>query len=78
MKTYCEIFVLNLPKPTDSEECAHSTDFSTRGRITSKINTFKLDTGQQSGGGRIVATFYNLCSEIWSGSPTTESIQAGL
>ena len=49
MKTYCETFVLNLPKPTDSEECAHSTDFSTRGRITSKINTFKLDTGQQSG-----------------------------
>ena len=25
-----------------------------------------------------VATFYDLCSEIWSGSLATESIQAGL
>ena len=37
-----------------------------------------MDTGRQSGGGRTVATFYDLCSEIWSGSPVTESIQAGL
>ena len=37
-----------------------------------------MDAGQQSGGSRIVATFYDLCSEIWSGSPAMESIQAGL
>ena len=37
-----------------------------------------LDAGRQSGGGRIVATFYGLCSEIRSGSPATESIHAGL
>ena len=37
-----------------------------------------LDAGRQSGGGRIVATFYDLCSEIRSGSPATESIHAGL
>ena len=36
------------------------------------------DVGRQSGGGRIIATFYDLCSEIWSGSPATEPIQAGL
>ena len=32
-----ETFVSNLPKQTGSEECAHSTDFFTRERITSKI-----------------------------------------
>ena len=74
----------NLIKQAGSEECAHSTDLFTRGRIASKIKQIRakcrkaLDTGRQSGGGRIVATFYKLCCEIWSGSPATESIQAGL
>ena len=74
----------NLPKETGSEECAHSTDFFTREGITSKIKQIRaqywkaLDAGRQSGGGRIVATFYDLCSEIWSGSSSAESIWAGL
>ena len=37
-----------------------------------------MDAGQQSRGRSIVDTFYDLCSEIWSGSPATESIQADL
>ena len=37
-----------------------------------------MDAGRQSGEGRIVATFYDFCSEIWSRSPATEFIQAGL
>ena len=37
-----------------------------------------MDGGRHSGAGRIVATFYDLCREIWSGSAATESIQAGL
>ena len=75
-----ETFVSNLPKETGSEECAHSTDFFTREGITSKIKQIRaqywkaLDAGRQSGGGRIVATFYDLCSEIWSGSSSAESI----
>ena len=74
----------NLPKQTGSEECAHSTDFFTREKIATKIKQIRakyrkaLDAGQKSGGGRIVATFYDLCSEIWSWSTATESIQAGL
>ena len=37
-----------------------------------------MDAGRQSGGGRIVATFYDLYSEICSASLATESVQAGL
>ena len=33
-----------------------------------------LDSGHQSGGGRVVATFYDLRSQIWSCLPGTESI----
>ena len=63
----------NLPKQTDREECADSTAFFTRERTASKIKQIgakyrrALDVGQQSGGDRIIVTFYALCSEIWSG-----------
>ena len=73
----------NLPKQTGSEECAHSTTFVTRVRIPS-IKQIRasyrkaLDTGRQGGGVRIVAIFYDLCSDIWSESPVTDSIQDGL
>ena len=40
--------------------------------------TKALDSGRQSGGGRVVATFYDLCSQIWSGSHATESISGGI
>ena len=36
-----------------------------------------MDTGRQSGGGRVVVTFYDLRSEIWSGSPATGSMEQG-
>ena len=65
----------NLPKETGSDECAHSADFSTRERIASKIKQIRakywraLEAERQSEEGRIVAIFYDLCSEKWSNSP---------
>ena len=73
----------NLPKKTGSEECAHSTDFFTRERIASKIKQIcakyrkALDAGRHRGG-RMVATFYDLCSEIWSWALAAKYIRAGL
>ena len=37
-----------------------------------------LDSGRQIGGGRVAATFYDLCSQILSGSPATEIISGGI
>ena len=37
-----------------------------------------LDSGKQSGSGRVVAMFFDLCNQIWSGSPATESMSSGL
>ena len=60
----------NLPKQTGIEECAHSADFFSREGLHLKSNrivqTYQkaLDAGRQRGRGRIVATFYDLCSEI--------------
>ena len=56
----------------------------TRDKISSKIKAVRgnyrkaVDTGRQSGGGRVVATFYEVCQEIWAGSPATESIASGV
>ena len=37
-----------------------------------------MDTSRRSSGGRTVATFYDLCNEIWSGCPATTSIENAL
>ena len=37
-----------------------------------------LDSGKQSGVGRVVATFFDLYNQIWSGLPATESMSSGL
>ena len=37
-----------------------------------------VDTGRQGGGVHVVATFYDLCLEIWAGSPATEPIASGV
>lgn len=37
-----------------------------------------VDTGRRSGGGRTVATFYDICNEIWGGCPATANLENGL
>ena len=77
-----EKFVSNLPSP-ENEMFPHPASAFTRDHIASKVQQTRvkyrktLDTGQQSRGDRIVATFLDICNEIWSGSPATESIESG-
>ena len=55
-----------------------------REKIAAKIKQMRvsyrkaLDSCKQSGGGRVVATFFDLCNQILSGSPATESMSSGL
>ena len=37
-----------------------------------------MDTGRKSGQGRVVYLYFELCSEIWGGSPATRSLDAGI
>ena len=37
-----------------------------------------LDSGKQSESGRVVATFFDLCNQTWSGSPAIESMSSSL
>jgi len=78
-----ENFVKNLPKEKTSEY-PHIPDQFTKDKISSKIKAVRgkyrkaLDSGRKSGGGRVVSFFYDLCSEIWSGSPATQSMASGV
>ena len=53
-------------------------DLFTREKIGSKIKDLRkkykkaVDTGRRSGGGRTVATFYDLCNKIWGGCPVQQ------
>lgn len=54
-----------------------------RAGITSKLKNIRasymkaVDAGRRCGGGRVVMTFYDLCNDIWSGSPSTNSLAEG-
>ena len=81
-----ELFIERYPR---AETEAMEIDFPralcvqniTKERISAKVKSIRtkykkaVDVGRRSGGGRIVMTFYDLCSEIWEGSPSTNSIE---
>ena len=78
-----QLFIQSIPDANYNDKYPHKKEIFTRERIAFKIKCIRvkyrkaLDTGRQSGGGRVVATFYDLCSEIWSGSPATGSMEQG-
>jgi hypothetical protein len=53
-------------------------------RVKSKLKRIRsgykkaVDFGRKSGGGRIVATFYDECLEIWAGSPAVGCTMNGI
>ncbi|CAB4006661.1 Hypothetical predicted protein [Paramuricea clavata] len=86
-----EIFVERYPKTNDGEiEEKPNSDYPksksleniTKERIAAKLKTIRgnfkkaIDSGKQSGGGRVVMTYYDLCHDIWAGAPSTKSIEA--
>ncbi len=79
------LFIERYPTDGSSTDFPHDAknDF-TKERINTKIKVIRqkyrvaLDSGRRSGGGRIVAQFYDKCSEIWGGSPATNAFAGGI
>ncbi len=80
-----KMFIERYPK-AQSEDFPKSLSLETisKGRICIKVKSkrvnFKkaVDKGRRIGGGRIVMTFYNLCSDIWAGAPANKSLDGKL
>ena len=66
------------------KEYPHRPEELTKAIVTSKLKGIRskyrqaVDSGRRSGHGRVVMIFYELCKEIWGGSPATEQIGTGL
>ena len=79
------LFLERYPRDGTSTDFPHDPekDF-TKERINVKIKVLRqkyraaLDSGRRSGGGKIVAQFYDKCSEIWGGSPATNAFTNGI
>ena len=69
--------------PSENKPGFHGKLFFTREKIRAKIKQMRvsyrkaLNSGKRNRGGRVVATFFDLCHQVWSGSPATESMGKG-
>jgi hypothetical protein len=76
-------FKERYPKTTSSH-FPHTGDVFNKERLWSKLKRIRtgykkaLDSGRRSGGGRIVTTFFDECSEIWGVSPAVECVKNGI
>ena len=88
---YGDIFKLFLDQyPTPANAAAIEMDFPhkkeqiTHSSLTSKIKAIRkkfrqaIDSGRKSGHGRVVLLYFDVCEEIWGGSPATTTIAEGI
>ena len=80
-----ERFVKNNPKTISDKFPKTNVEAEfTKARVLAKVKAIRLkyrkavDSGRRSGGGRVVATFFESCENIWGGSPAAEMIEGGL
>ena len=62
----------------------HKTGDITKIIVTTKLKAIRtkyrqaVDNGRRSGHGRVVLLFFELCEQIWGGSPATATIPCGI
>ena len=67
-----------------NDEYPHNKDVFTKDKVVAKVKQIRVkyrkapNFKRKSGSGRVVSFFYDLCIEIWSGSPATEAINSGI
>ena len=79
----CRLQEAYLDEVTDEFPRGETKEEFSASKVSSKLkkmkNSFRkaLDSGRKSGGGRIVSSLYQECSEIWAGCPAATSIDGG-
>uniref|UniRef100_A0AAV2K0W3 MADF domain-containing protein n=1 Tax=Knipowitschia caucasica TaxID=637954 RepID=A0AAV2K0W3_KNICA len=83
-KDIYEDFVRQYPQGRQDEFPHSNGEITSKAQITSKLKAVRtkyrkaVDTGKRSGQGRVVFIFFELCQQVWGGSPATETIAGGL
>ncbi|CAL8391533.1 unnamed protein product [Arctogadus glacialis] len=81
-------FIEQHPTPPDGQprvpSYPHATDEINKPQIASKLKAVRMkyrgavDTQRKSGHGRVITLFFDLCNDIWGGSPATTSLESGI
>ena len=77
------MFEEQYPRGSNEKEFPHK-DVIGKGQVTSKLKNVKrnyrraVDAGRRSGNGRVVLLFFELCEQLWGGSPATRCIDNGV
>ena len=67
-----------------AKEYPHTKDDITKKVLSAKLKTIRgkfreaVDSGHQSGHGRVVLLYYELCEKVWGGSPATQQLDTGI
>lgn len=79
-----DAFQAQYPMRSGDKDFPHYSDAITKAQVTSKIKSIRGKyrqaqlTGRRSRHGRVILLFFELCDEIWCGSSSTRSIDAGV
>ena len=81
-------FVEHYPTPEEAKalgkEYPHLKTQMTKAILTSKLKTIRqkyrlaVNDGRRSSHGRVVLLFFELCEQIWGGSPASTTISSGI
>ncbi|KAI4818365.1 hypothetical protein KUCAC02_011708 [Chaenocephalus aceratus] len=79
-----DTFQVQDPRTPTDKDFPHDASVITKVQFTAKIKHIcskyrqAVDTGRWSGQGRVVLLFFELCEEVWGGSPATCTISSGI
>ena len=77
-----KLYIDALPEVNDDTDFPHKKEQTTKLIVSSKLKSIRfkfrqaVDSGR-SGHGRVVMLYYELCQQLWAGSPATEQINVG-
>ena len=85
-KDILELSIAALPEDNTNpcKNFPHKKEDIKLQNLTSKLKAIRLkfrqavDSGRRSGHGRVVMIYYELCEQVWGGSPATEQIDGGI
>ncbi|XP_034079362.1 uncharacterized protein si:ch211-174j14.2 [Gymnodraco acuticeps] len=79
-----DLFQAQYPKTDTEKDFPHGVGAITKAQLSAKLKQIRMkyrhavDTGRRSGQGRVVLFFFELCEEVWGGSPATRTISSGI
>ncbi|XP_033981040.1 uncharacterized protein LOC117478207 [Trematomus bernacchii] len=79
-----DLFQAQYPRTDTGKDFPHSVGAITKAQLAAKLKQIRIkyrhavDTKRRSGQGRVVHMFFELCEEVWGGSPATCSLRSGI